>query len=232
MFLLVLGGSPFFCSGSEPSPSSPILPDALITPGDVLTTDSSIVCVRGYSKSVRNVPASIKAAAYSRYGIQTHSNGEYEVDHLISLELGGSNAIENLWPESYLTQPLNAHLKDKLENRLHSLVCSGSLPLVQAQKEIADNWIAAYEKYVGQLDSHTDSEGHARQHDAEKSSDQVLAEPETKLGMACSEDSPIKVSKRGVIHRPSDPNYTRTKETHCYATVADAIDAGFHLPKR
>jgi hypothetical protein len=42
-----------------------------------------------------------------------------------------------LWPESYWTEPWNAHLKDKLEDRLHELVCSGQIPLEQAQKEIA-----------------------------------------------------------------------------------------------
>ena len=45
--------------------------------------------------------------------------------------------------------PWNAHVKDKLEDRLHALVCAGRLPLEQAQREIAADWIAAYEKYVG-----------------------------------------------------------------------------------
>ena len=49
------------------------------------------------------------------------------VTRLISLELGGSNSIRNLWPESYRTEPWNARTKDTLENRLHELVCSGKL---------------------------------------------------------------------------------------------------------
>jgi hypothetical protein len=40
------------------------------------------------------------------------------VDHLIPLELGGSNDIANLWPQSYVTV-WNAHMKDRLENRLN-----------------------------------------------------------------------------------------------------------------
>jgi hypothetical protein len=71
------------------------------------------------------------------------------VDHLISLELVGADVAANLWPQSYDTQPWNAHLKDKLEDWLHALVCAGRLPLEQAQREIAVDWIAAYEKYVG-----------------------------------------------------------------------------------
>jgi hypothetical protein len=64
------------------------------------------------------------------------------------LELGGSNSIKNLWPESYRTV-WNARVKDRLENRLHELVCSGQLDLATAQREIATDWIAAYKKYVG-----------------------------------------------------------------------------------
>ena len=54
-----------------------------------------------YAHSVRNVSAATKRAVYAEYGIASHQPGKYEVDHLISLELGGSNDIRNLWPESY-----------------------------------------------------------------------------------------------------------------------------------
>jgi hypothetical protein len=72
----------------------------------------------------------------------------HEVDHLISLELGGSNAITNLWPEPYVGR-WGARTKDTLENRLHDLVCSGAMKLPHAQRIEAANWVAAYEKYVG-----------------------------------------------------------------------------------
>ena len=71
------------------------------------------------------------------------------IDHLIPLELGGSNDIKNLWTESYETQPWNATVKDAIENRLHDLVCDGSISPEQAQHEIATDWTAAYLKYVG-----------------------------------------------------------------------------------
>lgn len=80
---------------------------------------------------------------YAEYGIASHSPGEYEVDHLISLELGGSNAVANLWPEAALPRP-GFHEKDALENRLHALVCAGRMTLAQAQRLIATNWLAAY----------------------------------------------------------------------------------------
>jgi hypothetical protein len=43
----------------------------------------------------------------------------------------------------------NAHVKDKLEDRLHALVCAGKLPTEQAQHGIAVDWVVAYERYLG-----------------------------------------------------------------------------------
>jgi hypothetical protein len=90
----------------------------------------------------------VTAAVYREYGIVHHASGEYEIDHLISLELDGSNDIKNLWPESYRTEPWNAHVKDKLEDRLHELVCAGRLTLPEGQKAIATDWITAYRRFV------------------------------------------------------------------------------------
>ena len=39
-------------------------------------------------------------------------------------------------------------MKDRLEDKLHELVCSGQLDLKTAQQVIAANWIEAYKKYV------------------------------------------------------------------------------------
>jgi hypothetical protein len=125
------------------------LPNSNLTPGDVLSVSITDICTPGYSSKVRNVPDSVKTQVYAEYGITSHQPGEYEVDHLISLELGGSNSIKNLWPEPYHGD-LNAHVKDKLENRLHSMVCNGEINLESAQHEIATDWVAAYIKYVGQ----------------------------------------------------------------------------------
>lgn len=140
-------------SAAVPSGKTPSLPNAQLTPGDVLTTDVQTVCVPGYTQTVRNVPSAVKEQVYRAYGITSHQPGEYEVDHLISLELGGSNSVHNLWPESYISKPLNAHIKDVLEDKLHALVCAGKLPIQTAQKAIAQNWLVAYQKYVGRLPS-------------------------------------------------------------------------------
>lgn len=127
-----------------------ISPDPAITPGAVIAGVAvSDLCRHGYTAEVRNVPASLKRQVFIRYGIDPARSAAFEVDHLISLELGGSNAIENLWPEPYEAL-MGAHIKDKLENRLHRLVCAGTLSLEEAQRAIAGDWQAAYRLYMPQ----------------------------------------------------------------------------------
>ena len=138
--------------------SNTYLPIASITPGatDPNVTQTNIgstICVSGYTATVRPSSAYTKSlkitqlqGSYSRYS--DLKTGDFEEDHLISLEIGGSpSSPKNLWPEPYKGS-YGARLKDQLENKLHSLVCSGGLPLKAAQDAISTNWIAAYLKYV------------------------------------------------------------------------------------
>ncbi len=128
--------------------TSPYLPEPQLTPGAAFTDATrQEIYLPGYAKRVRAVPLKVKQQVYREYGIRRHKPGEYEIDHLIPLELGGSNHIANLWPEPY-HGPNNAHNKDKLEDFLHQQVCAGNIPLQQAQQEIKTNWIAAYQQYL------------------------------------------------------------------------------------
>jgi hypothetical protein len=121
------------------------LPDSACTPGAILPdATSDQICQSGYSSTVRNVPDALKNEVYSEYGITSHAPGQYEVDHFISLELGGSNDIANLWPEPAEPRP-GFHEKDKVENYLHDQVCSGKMSLQDAQLQIATNWLKIYE---------------------------------------------------------------------------------------
>jgi hypothetical protein len=125
------------------------LPDADCTPGAIIASATKDqICQSGYAGSVRNVPASEKDQAYAEYGIASHTPGQYEVDHLISLELGGSNEIANLWPELASPTP-GFHQKDAVENYLHDQMCSGAISLHDAQVEIATNWLAVYNQMNG-----------------------------------------------------------------------------------
>jgi hypothetical protein len=71
----------------------------------------------------------LKKKQMLQYG-ETGSLSDYQEDHLISLELGGSPTDpRNLWPEPYP----RASQMDQIENELNAEVCGGHLTLAQAQ---------------------------------------------------------------------------------------------------
>lgn len=140
---------------------SVVVPDPVKTPGALNpnVTQANIqktICVSGFTSAIRP-PSSYTTALKIKQLQQGYAvNGDldtshYEEDHLISLELGGHPTDpKNLWPEPY-NDTLGARIKDRLENTLHDLVCSGAIKLKTAQTAIATNWEDAYQKYIGPL---------------------------------------------------------------------------------
>lgn len=153
----------------DPSPTPTLqpaitrLPNARLTPG-VISADvtpaniNQTICVSGYTsgrrlddgRTVRPSPSyttALKRSQIVQYGYADTRLADYEEDHLIPLELGGDGyARGNLWPEPY-AGTTGARIKDKVENALHRLVCSGQIALRTAQRAIETNWYAAYLKY-------------------------------------------------------------------------------------
>ena len=140
-------GDAVIAAASGTRPAGVVLPDPTLTPGGTFNATVSQICTPGYSKSVRDVSTATKNRVYAEYHITHRAPGEYEVDHLIPLEIGGSNDIKNLFPQPAEPRP-GFHEKDVLENTLHDLVCAGKLELATAQRDIATDWYAAYVKYV------------------------------------------------------------------------------------
>ncbi len=226
-------------SGSQDSANTPqvdnspapgeakFLPDPNITPGDTLDVTKDDVCVSGYSSKVRNVPEAVKKQAYANYGITSRRPHQYEVDHLISLELGGSNSIKNLWPESYETTPWNARVKDKLENELHRLVCSGQMDLKTAQQEVSTDWIASYKKHfhtnqpleAGSHSSHAPAMANSPDSQSDGSTDTA------ETGTSGSDKVWVN-TKSGKYWQPGTRYYGKTKEGE-YMPEAEAKKQGF-----
>ena len=132
------------------------LPDPKCTPGAInsAVTQNNIkntICVPGYTRTVRptvSYTTPLKIKLMNSYGF-TDSRSNYELDHLISLEIGGNPTdVRNLWPEPGHGQ-YNFHIKDRFENYLHNQVCNGAMNLSDAQKEIATDWISNW-KNAGQ----------------------------------------------------------------------------------
>ena len=150
----ILNSSSLASSAIPPPSSCKIqeegLPDPNCTPGAAsphVTQNNihSTICVPGYTKAIEppvSYTGPLKTKLMQSYGL-SDSRTNYELDHLIPVEIGGDgSSVQNLWPEPFHIQ-YNAHVKDAFENYLHNQVCSGSMRLSDAQNQIATNWIAA-----------------------------------------------------------------------------------------
>jgi len=114
--------------------------DRRCTPGVSLRgVTAGDVCTPGWASRHRHVTSSQRHRIFARYRIPYRLHRRYELDHLIALEVGGSNADRNLWPE-----PGFPNAKDKLENRLHHAVCDGSTTLHAAQRRLVADWTRRY----------------------------------------------------------------------------------------
>ncbi|MFJ2847009.1 hypothetical protein ACIPD2_36025 [Streptomyces griseofuscus] len=132
----------------------PVCTPGATSPAVTQATLGSTICRKGgYTKGIRppeSVTGPEKRANTASYGY-TGRLGDAEYDHLISLELGGDpNDARNLWVEppdpGHKTGSGVNNLKDPVESKLHTAVCSGKVPLRAAQQAIVTDWTTALSK--------------------------------------------------------------------------------------
>jgi hypothetical protein len=113
------------------------------------------ICVPGYTATVRpsvGYTNGIKMHLLREAHIDVANAEQFELDHVVPLCLGGHprqtlNLRLQPWPE--------AKIKDKLEAHLCCLVCSGQVPLKEAQGAIWRDWKAAAKKYTQHCSHHS-----------------------------------------------------------------------------
>ena len=130
------------------------LPDRRCSPGAYSSrlTKAVICSSRFHRGKLRRLSRSEKHAVEREYGLPAGSyRRALEIDHIVPLRLGGSNNIANLFPQEYaFANHSPGYLaKDKLDTRLHTLVCAGRIGLRTAQRRIAANWETLYRQLFG-----------------------------------------------------------------------------------
>jgi hypothetical protein len=129
--------------------NQPTYPNKEVTPGaaDPKITQDNIaktICRHGSTKDSRHVTSATKREVFKRYGLDySKEHGKFEVDHFISLELGGLNDISNLWPQRYEPRP-GAREKDVVETHLKREICKGLITLEGGRAIITKDWFACY----------------------------------------------------------------------------------------
>jgi len=118
-----------------------MLPNRRFTPGKIARSDAD----RG------GVNEAMERKVFNRYRIPWPRRAEFKVDHLIPLELGGADHIQNLWPQSLKIKPYGAHRKEILTQRLLTRIAAGQMTLAQAQEQISEDWIDCFIDHLGMV---------------------------------------------------------------------------------
>ena len=121
-----------------------------LNPDVTEATVSQTICVPGYTRTVRPAASytnGVKVKLLREAALDESRMGDFELDHIVPLALGGHpRKLSNLELQP-LTGEHGAWRKDALEVRMHNLVCEGELTLTEAQACLAEDWDACAVKY-------------------------------------------------------------------------------------
>ncbi len=116
-----------FCANADEisvNGSVPIKPNPTYTQGDFCDRrDTDYEGIRYKDKVAvcyRNVTWEIKDQVYAQYNVPRKCRKYYTVDHYVPLFMGGSNQVQNLWPEHKDIKATRQTLEQELYNRLNA----------------------------------------------------------------------------------------------------------------
>ncbi|MEN3371381.1 MAG: hypothetical protein V7609_3524 [Verrucomicrobiota bacterium] len=118
-----------------------LLPNPKLTPGRVARGD----------EDRRGVTPQMERKVFSRYRLPWSRRAQFKIDHLIPLELGGADSIDNLWPQSLRTKPYGTDRKELLTDVLQNRIAKRQITLEQAQEQIRTDWIDAFIDHLGMV---------------------------------------------------------------------------------
>jgi hypothetical protein len=103
-----------------------------MTPGSLCTDQDNDFDGYRYAEQIahcrRAVSTSKKNRVYAAYGIPASERSAYEIDHRISLALGGDNSTANLWP----LLDADARRKARVEQQLYLDLRDGEITQAEA----------------------------------------------------------------------------------------------------
>ena len=118
-----------------------LLPNPKLTPGRIAKSE----------KDRRGVTLEMEQKVFARYRLPWSRRAAYKIDHLIPLELGGADTIDNLWPQRLGARPYGPDRKELLTEVLLQRIARKQITLEQAQEQIANDWIDAFIDHLGMV---------------------------------------------------------------------------------
>jgi hypothetical protein len=115
-------------------------PNKTMTPGKIIPgVTRQDVCQSGYAKKVRSdLTKTKKQMIYRNYNVP-YDTSKYQIDHLVPISIGGSNDVENLWPQP-IVHNAGYLEKQQVAQWLHEKVCNGSIQIEEAQRLMLKDW--------------------------------------------------------------------------------------------
>jgi hypothetical protein len=117
------------------------VPNPKLTPGKVAK----------HEKDQHGVTLAMEQKVFARYHLPWSRRAEFKIDHLIPVELGGADTIDNLWPQNLRAKPYGADRKELLTEVLQQRIARGQITLAQAQEQISKDWIDAFIDHLGMV---------------------------------------------------------------------------------
>ncbi|MEY2585192.1 MAG: hypothetical protein QOD80_1218 [Verrucomicrobiota bacterium] len=139
LFIPLLTG--FFICAESALAQEALLPNPKLTPGRVANRD----------KDRAGVTLAMEQKVFARYRLPWANRPAFKIDHLIPVELGGADTIDNLWPQSLRARPYGAERKELLAEVFRLKIARGQMTLAQAQEQIGKDWIDAFIEHVGMV---------------------------------------------------------------------------------
>ena len=130
-----------FCLAADLRAQYGLLPDPKLTPGRIAQSE----------KDLRGVDVEMEQKVFARYRLPWSRRAAYKIDHLIPLELGGADTIDNLWPQRLRARPYGPDRKELLAEVLLQRIARKQMTLPQAQEQIAHDWIDAFIDHLGMV---------------------------------------------------------------------------------
>jgi hypothetical protein len=103
------------------------------------------------NKDRGGVTLKMEHKVFARYRLPWSRRADFKIDHLIPVELGGADTIDNLWPQSLRTKPYSADRKELLTEMLLARIRAGQMTIAQAQEQISRDWIDAFIDHLGMV---------------------------------------------------------------------------------
>lgn len=138
-WLIIL--SALFVLAAEVGADETLLPNPNLTPGRIAQSDKD----RG------GVTVEMEQKVFARYRLPWASRAAFKIDHLIPLELGGADTIDNLWPQRLRARPYGPDRKELLTEVFLQRIAKRQMTLEEAQEQIRRDWIDAFIDHVGMV---------------------------------------------------------------------------------